>query len=567
MSNPTNSNVFISGTDGGVPIHNPEGRFATYALREIYTGTVGENRYVPNVGDLVIDVEQLTDSLYWKVTALSAELIPRLVPWGNVSTSILNPGDIMTGAGPSSNGGNTKRIYYDKSVTPHVLAVDQRLSYKNTEARYARIYRGTAAIESPKIVSGFYDNLGNLIGHDIPLTLVGQDAGSNRSEYMVPICYTAEDLPDNEVLTVVIYSAAGHVVSRDQCIVVNTSFIRGRNTSVKYITHISMSTPFMSETDPTLINLPVNVLLQGLFPMGHVHYSDGSVRDMPVDGTKFTLLGMQDYMASRINQRVPVTLRYTLSENEVAYGANVGEFYHITQQYQIRTIQAKGAYNVKLFGYPEWVSPTAGYTMRWWLYNTDRNIRQDVTSLVRYAANAEPFQPTLYGASQSLNVHVMLSEVNPIFENWRYSQVTGVALLRQGTERSTNWSISFDPGQDPAFGRNNFVNLEFINYNYYKLNLKGDCLTQDEWLERLYLRTRPLFDPLRELEAPLPTHYRIRKPNEVLEYPIAEWNQTVSVLNGLSVDKTLYIEWIRKTPENDLELGITGIPIYPATGL
>lgn len=559
--------ISVVGTDGKVPIYNPEGRFQIYKLSEIFVGQQGEARYVPNVDDLVVDVSETTSSRWYRVVSLSVDLIPTLRPWGDIPQASLDSTDVLTGVGPN-NINNNKFVYLDTSVTPHVLAVDARLSFKGTSAKFVRIVKSNGVGLTPSVISCFYDNSGNLLGNDVPLELVGVNGQTQRSEYTVPVCYTMEKLPDNEVVTVIAYSAAGHVVSHTDLYVRNTSFIRQRNLSTKYITHISMVTPFMSETDNKLINLPVNVPLQGLYPMGYVHYSDGSKSEpMPVDGTKFTLHGMSDYLATQVNQRIPVVLTYRLSEEEVVYGAERGEFVHVSQNYNIRTIQSSGAYNVKLFGFPEWQGDTQGYRMRWWLYNSDRNMSKEVTDLVQLAINNEPWNPHLYGVVQSLNVQVNLNEVNPIYENWRHSQVVQVLLRRPGTERSTNWTIAFDPGQSPAYGDNTHVKLEFINYNYYKLNLAGTAQTRDEWLEMLYKRAKPIWDGNREMEAPLPTHFRIKIGNTVLERPISEWNLTHSVLNGLEVNRLVVIEWISKTPETDLELGVSGVIAYPGTNL
>lgn len=561
------TNYSVTGSDGKVPIYNPEGRFQIYALHELYVGQEGHAKYVPNPNDLVVDVMGVTSSRWYRVISLDVNLVPTLRPWGDIAQAALDSTDVLTGVGPN-NLNNNKFIYLDTSVTPHVLAVDARLSYKGTAARYARIVRSNGVGRMPTVISCFYDAHGNLLGNDIPLELVGVNSQTNRSEYAVPVCYTTENIPENEVLTVITYSPDGHVVSHSDLFVRHSSFIRQRNLSTKYITHISMKTPFMSETDNKLINLPINVPLQGLFPMGYVHYSDGSVSEpMPVDGSKFTLHGMSDYLATQVNQKIPVVLTYRLSDEEIVYGAQRGEFVHVSQQYNIRTIKSNGAYNVKLSGYPEWRGQTQGYHMRWFLSNSDRNMFQEVTDLVQLSINAEPWNPHLYGVVQNLNVQINLHDVNPIYENWRHSQTVQVLLRQPGTARTTNWTIAFDPGQSPAYGDNTHAKLEFINYNFYKLNLKGNAQNREQWLEMLYKRTKPIYDEQRELEALLPTHFRVRVGQTIIERPIAEWNLTHTVMNGLSVDGLVFIEWLHKTPETTLELGVSGVHLYPGTNL
>ncbi|BAW19287.1 putative virion structural protein [Ralstonia phage RP31] len=557
----------VAGTDGKVPIYNPEGKSATYALDELWDGTVGEKRFVPNVGDLAYDRQGKTTSPWWIVKALDVDLIPTLEPWGNISTSTISSSDVLTGPGRLTHN-STYRAYLDKSVTPYVLAVENRLSFKGTVSRYARIFKQVTGPTDLKAVSAFYDNQGNLIGNDITLELVGVDANTNRSEYCVPVCYTMEDLPDGEVVTLIAYTSEGHPASITQLTVQNTSFIRHRNSNERYVTGIQLLSPFMSETDPKLINLPVNVPLQGLYLKARVNYSDGSSKEYPVDGTRFALLGMESYLASMVNQKIPVVLRYTPLPDDVVYGATRGEQVFVTQKYDIKTIEAKGAYNVRLYCFPEWVGPVNGYSLRWFLYSSERNARYDVTQFVQFSVNSPAFQPKLYGVNQMLNVSVNLKDINPLYEDFRHAQTVQVVLWRDGTERETNWSIVFEQGQDPAYGVNgtNGV-LEFINYNYYKLKVDAGCKTVDEWLAKLYLPMRPIFDPLKEVVAPLPTHFRIRTTSEVQEHSVDQFNQIFQMLNGLSVNGNVYIEWIRKTPENDLELGTSGMILYDDGGV
>jgi hypothetical protein len=554
MTNSLNYTAVV-GTDGQSPIRNPEGRMQTFALKELWDGTVGEKRFIPNVGDLVADTENETTSAWWKVQALDVDMKPVLQPWGNISTVTLQKQDVLTGPGRTTHN-STYRLYIDKSVTPYVMAVENRLSLKGTVCRFAKILRQETGPEDLKVISAFYDNSGNLLSQDIPLELVGVDAATNKSEYAVPVCYTMEDLPDGEIVSVIAYTAEGHPASITQLTVMNTSFIRHRNQATRYVTNVELLSPFMSETDPALILLPVNVPLQGLYLEGRVHYSDGSFTDYPVDGVRFQLLGMESYLATMVNQKIPVILSYIPLEDETVYGST-------TKHYAIRTMEAKGAYNVRLYCYPEWIGPLNGYHLRWFMHTSERNARYDVTEHVQYAVNTPGFEPKLYGVNQLLNVSVNLKDINPLYEDFRHAQTAQIVLWRDGTERQTNWTVVFEQGQEPAYGLNSFGRLEFININYYKLNLASGCTTVNEWLDKMYEPMRPIFDAKRETIAPLPTHFRVRiGSSEVLEKKVEQFAETFAILNGLTVNGNVYIEWIRKTPETDLELGTSGLILW-----
>jgi hypothetical protein len=561
MSDPISTSGIYGSVDGQTPIYNSEGRFTVWALTEIYQGTIGENRYVPKIGDLVKDMNL---GLEYKVTAIDpSTLLVTLQPINTIQSGDFTEEDLLLGVGPGTQS-DTYRVYLDSSVVPHALAVDARLSVAGTMASYCRIFRGADLTSGGDVISGFYDTQGNLTSDIIPLEVVYMPAGQNVSIKTVPVCYTMDTLPDGEVVTAVMYSDAGHVISKRQLLVENTSFIRAASSPARYITGISLECPFLSTSDTRLINLPINVLLTGINMLGVVHYSDGAVVKMPVDGTKFALLGMDGYVATVVDQQASLVLRYRLSPDEVVYGHGAGEFPHISETYRIKTAQADGAYSVKLYCYPIWLDSVNGYTLRWYMYNADRTVVYNVTSLVEISSTGPAFNPILYGVNQRLSVAVNLQEVNGSYRNYRHTQTVGIILWGAGSDHDdVNWSIAFDIGQNPPFGVSpHYAALEFVNSNLYRLNLASGATTLNQWLDKMYYSTKPLIDQQRELVAPAPTHFRIKFGVYDLTFDISEWSSTKIIGTGLSNNNTLFIEFIKRTSLTDIQLSVGGVPVW-----
>lgn len=561
MSDPISTSGIYGSTDGQSPIYDPTARFTVWALTEIYQGTIGENRYVPKIGDLVKDMNL---GLEYKVTAIDpSTLLSTLQPINTIQSGDFTEEDLLLGVGPGTQS-DTYRVYLDNSVVPHALAVDSSLTVAGTMASHCRIFRGADLTDSGDVISGFYDTQGNLLSDLIPLEIVYMPAGENVSIKTVPVCYTMDTIPDGEVVTAVMYSDAGHVISKRQLLVENTSFIRAASSPARYITGISLECPFLSSSDNRLINLPINVLLTGVNMLGVVHYSDGSVVKMPVDGTKFALLGMDGYVATVVNQQASLVLRYRLSSDEVVYGHSTGEFPHISETYKIKTAQADGAYSVKLYCYPIWLDSVNGYTLRWYMYNGDRTVVYNVTNHVEISSTGPAFNPILYGVNQRLSVAVNLQEVNGSYRDYRHIQTVEIILWRPGSDHSdTNWSIAFDIGQNPPFGTTpHHAELEFVNSNLYRLNLASGAANLTEWLDKMYYRTKPLIDQQRELQAPAPTHFRVRFGVYDLTFDISEWNTTKQIGTGLSDNSTLFVEFIKRTSLSDLQLSIGGMPVW-----
>ena len=570
----TTPQIFVTGSDGKVPVHEPNRRWTIWNYDEMYaiqfsdgSGGVlpgpGEKRYIPNIKDLVVSVDLWK---WWQIigvdistgVATAREINPPKDP-GNLSEW-----DILLGVGPGTQS-DTYRVYLDKSVMPHTLAVDARLTVKGSMVSYCKIFRGADIGPNGKVISSFYDQSGNLMGQNVPLEIAARNDVENYTIKVVQTCYTTEDMPDGEVVTAVFYADDGHVVSTRQLLVKNTAFIRSTDSATKYITGISLKSPWLSQSDPRMIRYPINVPLRSMPIMGIVHYSNGDPVEMAIDGNKFKLHGLDNYAATIVGQEVPLVLTYRLSPDEINYGGTVGEGMHISEQYRAQTVKADGSYTLKLFGYPVWIDEISGYRLDWFLYNLDRRNVYRVTPWVKFAENSRPFDPIGYGLNQRFTVYINLRDVNSLFEPYNFVQTMEVVLVAPGNQRTTNWTIAFDPGQNPPYGRDLFADAKFINYNLWKVKVDVGAGSKEDWLNKLYYRTKPLTDPSKEPSPPEPNFFALVFGNNRAEFPISQWNSELTVGNGMVNNGTLFVEFFKRTPDNDIQLAMAAMPIYQST--
>lgn len=544
-----------TGTDGFVPVWNPNGRWAIWNINEVYFGGPGAGRYVPNVKDLVLDVDFWT---WYEVLAIDpSTFVPDLKKLAAQQASgEFTKIDLLLGVGPGTQS-DTYRVYLDTSVVPHALTVDQRLEVAGSMTTYCRIFKGEDLSNPANIISGMYDASGNFLGPNIPLELKAMDG--NVTLKTVPTCYTSEALPDGEVVTAIFYSATGHVVSKRQLLIENTAFIRAADASVRYVIDISLKSPFLSKADPNLIQYPINVPLKSMNLIGVVHYSDGSTLEMPVDNTKFSIFGFDTFVATVIGQQFDAVLKYALSPNEACYGAlNTGQKF-VARTYKLQTLKADGAYTVKLFGYPMWVDGLTGYRMEWFLYNLDRTIAQRVTPYVKFEPNYPAFQPLHYGVQQSLHVAVNLKDVNPAYASYRHSQIVDVTLFGPADTAGTPFTVGFEPNQTPQYGVNDQFVFEFVNQNlkYLKVDLGID--DQTEWLRRLYLDSKPLVNPYTETHPLDPNYFAVIIGTQRVEHKLEEWQAVINAGSDLYPGASVFIEFFKRTPTNDIQLAVAGV--------
>jgi hypothetical protein len=552
----------IAGTDGVVPIWDQDARWTQWKLKEIFfPAGPGANRYVPNVGDWVIDTDTRE---YYEVEAIDATTMePTLKQLaGSINDGQLTDSDKLIGMGPGTQA-DTLRVYQDQNVMPYSLTVDQRLRVAGSASKTAIIFKGSVVDGSAKAISAVYDAGGTLLGQAIPLEQVKAANGSNPVEKSVPPCSTTEKLADGEVVTLVCYGDTGKVTMKQQMLVENSGFIPAPDAATKYITDISLESPFLSSQDPQLIQYPLNVPLNGMNLVGVVHYSDGSKIRLPVDQTKFSVFGWNTgFVATVIGQKIPLVLKYAMSDGEVGYSTSVSAERFITKSYSAVTVKADGAYTVKLFAYPVWVDATNGYRLEWFLFNLDRATYYRVTPYVKFGTNSPAWQPTAYGTNQRLSVQINLQDVNGAFKNYLHTQTIDIALLAQGTERTTNWNIAFSPGQSPRFGVGNAAKTTFVNQNLWKIDLSQGEADVNSWLQRLYWLTEPLSDASKEAEAPTPDYFSLLLNGQEVEFPIVNWQNVLQVSQQVPDSSTLFIKFFKRTNNNDQQLAIAAVPVY-----
>lgn len=539
-----------------VLIIDPNRSFRTWHISEIYVpGHTG--RYVPNPDDLIVDY---TEGFFRVASVDYTTGVSTLVKWvlPRVNENF-NDEDILLGAGPGLPS-ESYRALIDTSVFPHTLALDSRLRVYGTTNSYIKVFKGRNVGVTGEVISAFYDQNGTLLGENIPLELVATEDAGNIAIKAPMVGHTLRQLPDGEVVTAVVYDDVGQPRSVNPLLVLNTAFIRTTDAAAKYIVGISLESPFLSETDPGLIEYPINMPVEGLNIVGVVTYSDGSKLRLPIDGTKFALYGLDNYIASIQGQQVPLVLTYKLSLNEFNYIGVPSPNGHISVPYRATTLESDGAYTVKLFAYPVWVSDLVGYRLEYFLYNLDRDTVYPVTNLVEMATGSRAFDPLQYGVVQRITVAVDLNRVDPQFAAYRHAQTFEITLMRDGdSSYGDNWTIGFDPGQDPPYGSGLSAISQFINVGNWKLDVSCGATTLENWLDRVFYATRPLYDPATELKAPEPNFFAVVTPSGRAEFPIDMWNSEITVEQAPAEGKLVYLEFIRRGSTTDLQLGVSGL--------
>lgn len=553
----------VIGTEDGIePIRDENAPWRMWGLKDIFVGTIGSRRFVPKVNDYVI---QPTTYETWIVLSVNpVTLIPELMPIRPFGSST-EPSreDILFGVGPGTQA-QLLRVYLNRNTYPYRLTVDTHCFVGGSAMAHAVIYKNGDPTIGGEPVSKMYDNSGNFLGVEVPLELVALDTHDiNSSIKIVQECYCNEEIPDGEPLLVVFYSADGIPRSKATLLCENTTYIRGIDIQRKFVTNISLESPWISG-DANVIKFPLNIPTDALDLKGVVQYNDGSRLRLPVDGTKFSLAGMDGYLSSIPGEQFDAALIYSLSAEEISY-AGQGMYVDrvVTAPYTIITEVIEPGYTVKLFMYPFWNATNSSYRMRYWLYNMSRNSHVEVTDYVKYAASIGGFDPRLWGVKQRLQVNLNLRDISPNYKPMIHTQMFDVTLFGIPSDNDTPWTVSNQLSPSvPPYG----INIKAVFRSPNVFNLSSIFTTKEDWIKAYYDNTDPIVDRRTEVYNPVPAHFWVSTNDGVdwTQYFLNDsWDKDLTSRTPLTLYQNILLRFTRPVGLQTADLAIAAVTVQP----
>lgn len=520
---------------------------------------------VPQEGELVFDEP---NGIIYRVAKVDwqATLKSTLTPWRltNIDDGGTNEQDFIFGLRGGPMLGEAL-LAVDYSVRPNVARVDSTIMRPG--AAYAYVFMDNDASENGRIISAQYDKSMNMATNKVPCKLAEIVDRTNEmimTTGSFSVTENAEALPDGKRCVLVFYDQARNFIPPVQMLVVqHCAYMRDHQVGTRYITSIELLSPWFSDSGtPGKLMVPINVLLPTVELRAVVHYSDGTNEISPVNGTKFTLYGLDKHRPTWVGQTSEITLVYKLDPDEQFLLAQPGNPGFEHQIYTIMATSAKGAYSPKIYTYPQWDSATGRYMLKHFMFDLDRKTRIDVTDKVKLSDSSPPFIPTLYGTTQSLSFILNVRDVTPTYESISFKQHTDITLYREPAGPGKRWDVSYVHNM-PSFGGKSLVARNRGVSTVFNLKEGNEYLVFEDWLNGLYYGVFPAFDPRTEDRAPAPTHFDLMDDTgRKWRFPITSWDKDNLVGIEMQKGKTWYISWvIRNANGSELQLALTGLVV------
>lgn len=527
----------------------------------------GNGRFIPNVDDIVYDYNVgMLRVTRVDLTSYVAELRIWELP---KTASEVGVEDVLLGVGPGYSS-ETWRCLIDRRVFPYRLQIDGKLRIYGSASKEIRVFKGVDITSAGEVISAYYSQSGDYVSDAIPLELVGTQEFNNLSIKAPLLGATSKQLNNGEIVTAVVYGNAGQVMSISKLLVHNTNIVRRPEDGMKRVQNIELISPFLSESEPDILEVPINVTVATLAMRAKVTYIDGTssvmdVVDEEANG-KFKLLGLKYWSPTISGTMQGLTLAYHLSDSE-EYSYLQGETANgdVTKSYRIRALVADPAYSLKLYAFPYWVSSVQGYALEFWLYDLDREVSRRVPkAAVELGSDSAPFDGLEYTQVQHLKVGVDLAAMDPTYGSHRHVQNIQISLLRDGTIRASNWRVKFASSQPNWFGDGLEAAVSTGTAGLNIVRLANGETSKETWLQRLFYNIDPLYDPQTEVKAPEPTHFILVTKTRTFEVAISQWSSDITFINDLANGEAMFIRWIKRTASTDLQLGVSALPVHIA---
>lgn len=545
------------------PIIDRQRPHTRWNLKEIYNGDPTGGVYTPNPDD---EVWSWSGGLYRVVAVDYQTGLSTLEKHSDKNLSSgLREDDVLLSSKPGTPA-DTFRIYVNTDVVPHVMNFDNFLHVYGSNARYLKVFKGTDIGVNADVISAQFNSSGILITENILLEQVRNPEGSIKAIKTPQSGFVTDTLEEGEIVTVVIYSGSGEVLSVSRLVTVISNSVRNIDASKKQITDISLISPFLSTTDNLLLEVPINLTIESMPMQMGVTYNDGSRVTYPIGDDKAKLHGIENFISTEMGYTADLILTYTLGKGEYSnLVKSVGDRVFINKAYRLRTIDSDSAYSVKLFVIPKWDFANNRWDLEYYMYTLDRDVYYRVTPYIEYSTTAPAFNGRAFNVAQVLQVSVNLSKVHSSYNYHRHTTSFKITLNQPATNVGSAGYYLLEYNNDSIVGARAVAKVnEFANV--YTVDVSQGLMSGGDILDSLYWNTEPLYYEHAEAKAPAPSHARIKIGNN--------WSRTVpvdelrNVLKNVDVPATdirqgslVRIEWYRQTQTEILEVGTTALTV------
>ena len=535
-------------------------------INELYDPALSDQendqRIIPKVGSVVV-----SGSALYVVTAVDATTFK----------STLAPGTILVGDDSTaeitsvvSYKNDIFRAYYTKRTIPTKITPDgllyiagsRNFSYRLTRLKSDGLY---------ETISAYYNEDGTYASALAPMEPLSD--GSTNWRYCLP-CYTNVELVDGETVYLEVINTFGEMTARVNLITRECEIINTLDNYTPTIVDITITGSQMTTDGDLYIFEKQDV--ESLSIMARITYDNGFVRDVSIDGNQCRLYGVDDFTAGYPGLRQPLTLKYYLSEDELARSiTTINGSRFVVADTNLIVMPSEAAYSIKISTIPLWDSVSNRWKLRFMAYDLDGQWMEDVTTLVSYP---EVFSGLAYGVYQTLTLRLDLSKMQHTsgVDSTLHQQTVSICLspnsaiekyiIKDHPDATTVYGVNASDSRRPILA------YDAARKQYYIPT--STFLNKESVIRSFYLKASPPFNTATRIDPITPTHFTVRDPTSAatairvpldLDTYATAFNIIDTFNPGQYLNGQVVVEFLMKVDDTNY-LVLYGVPVDVVAG-
>lgn len=561
--------------DPSTRLVDPNRGFRIWSRKDIWMGFTLQGQLdqngksVPNVGDLVVDYD---NPLFWKVVAIDSTIpIDNSPPpytvtleWIDLSRISNTSNTSIHIEGSSSIANEAMYAFYNDSVDPHVINLDGMFRIYGSSATMVKLFLGTDVSENGEVISVTFNSSGDVISENVDVVPIDPSNPAIQKPLPIP---TNTTLLDGETVTLVTYTSEGVAVEITPFIVKQGNTIRSAEENGVYITDISLVTNMLDDVELDLVKVPISLPVTAGDFQAKLHYSDGVVRLIPIDGGLCRLHGLLNFNTNILNI-APLVLSYYPNDNEPLINTSNPTLRSIDRTYRLKTITNNLDSAFKIYISPKWNSIDNEYNNRYFLTNAENDVFVELLDGQIKVESPDGSNVNTKPSVEAINLRciVKISDIIPFgFGDYTFVQNIKIKYSYPTSDNNTPWLIDYIGSQSGVYGSNLIAKMSTLGQ--FAMSFKTNIETQTIWRETLYNLIYPIYDINTRIEPVLPTHFRIEYNGTTSgDITMDGWDQLHNSLDGTRWDtnSTVNLIWInRDDVTNEVKtLGISPMMIH-----
>ena len=538
------------------------------------TDVAASGKVVPSIRSIVFD-NRTSDLKVFIVTAVDPVTFKvSLMDW---PAALLDKESMIL-----NYGNDIFMLYYDNRTTPTRLTVDSKMILFGSNIASFKLRKDDVVISYTLQQSASGSSYAVGAGSVVEITDKYVD-GIRRCNS----CYTTSVLTDGDLVTLELYDSIGVCIGEVELLAKKSTILNSLSAALNPITGFEAT---CNQMDGDVWFLYKDQAKQNLSIYPTLQFADGTSLVVPVDNGACYLYGLADVSTNIAGKQFPLIVKYYINNRypvDPSLNVVAGNKRVLAAQHTLKIIEKPIGYISKLSIVPVWNNTTNAYELRFLAYSENRNGVDVVTSrLVEQNATTNlcqfktgilqsgSFNPQLFGTKQTFGIRFIASEIND-YSSY-YDQVFSIILKNPATVPTSGtgrdeWQI-IDPNNiEVVYGVDDGVfNKPVIKWDATaeKHFIDTDEFSdKDAFVDTFYrLAAPPALNAIGEVDAPYPTHFRIRDlSGNVLTgtYEVTNYNQgfLINTLVGTPVTAgTVILEFLYRVGGAEAAI-IYGVPV------